>query len=952
MVFCRSYYSFGFGVSSPAALAGSAAAEGFGACILADEGGLYGMLEFADAAVAAGIRPGAGARMRILGRPCVVVALEGGWPGLCSLVTAVRNPGFVPLDEALHAASATAAIVLDPGDAVALSSAGYSGRLYCAVMPAGSAPAGRRPVAPSDAERMATDAGLRPIAFHSVCFTDESGPAVHRILRAGTLHRSLASLPESLLAPAGSMMPGREVFHTSFPGARLALSENAGLAEEICASPPAGASGRRSSPAEDAELRSRVCALLPGVYGSSRAAASRAEAELAAIAGAGLSAYFLAFAGISDFCRDRGITASARGSAGGSLVAFVLGLSPVCPLRYGLSFSRFFNRLRPDPPDIDLDIDSERRDEVNSWILSSRGREAACVGAVVCHRLRSAFRVAAEARGMSPSDIDTMSSLLSDRSDRLWKSGHAGGILAESAPIAGLPSHLAPHPCGLVMPGFPVDTLVPVERGAQGQPLLQFDLEGVERVGLLKMDLLGQRGLSVISRVCKDSATPPWTLLRAASSPSRDALSLLDRGETLGVVHVESPAMRGLLREMRIETLDDVARALALVRPGASAGGGRERYQSAIRGGRVEYPLPQLREVLRDSFGVMLYEEDVSEAARCLFGIDEAESDLLRRRLKKKTMPREEIESLCRRSGMSPRDSAVAWDVLSGYAGYGFCRAHAYAYAAVACVSAGLKHRDPAGFMAAVLAGGGGFYDAATYVEEARRLGLCILPPGVNTGLWLARPVEGGLMLGFSCIRGMGEAEFSMLESGRPFSAPWEVTGAGCGRQVARSMARSGCFDELGINRAQALWGVECAQSALFGGGAWAYPDLPSHGPAEKVKLEVEEMDLAATRSPLSLVGRPDGTIEAGAVSRSAQSSVWGRVATWRRLDGGAGFLMLQDTTGVVDMFLPAKLFQMALVMLRRPGATVVARIAPEPGGRFRAVSVEPGPLTPSRSVV
>lgn len=946
MIFMRSFYSFGCGVESPAALAESALAAGHGSCVLADEGGLYGQLEMADATDGSGLKAGAGARLVLWGRPYIFVCLEGGWGQLSSLVTAVRNPSFACLSEALSAARDTAAVAKCPEDAAELAESGYAGRIRCAVLPRGWS-AGK----PSSMEQAAISAGFAPVAFVPVLLASAERYWMHRMLRAGSLHRPVSSLPGSAFLPARQVMPHGSALEDLFRDAPASLRESGKLASEMGGAPRGPLFRADRSGEDDAALRAAVIPRIEALYGASPGALARAWEELEAIASAGLSGYFMSFSRIVERCRESGITASTRGSAGGSLVAFALGMSPVCPLRYGLSFSRFFNRLRPDPPDIDLDIDSERRDDLVAEILAGFGRGAAWVGAVVRHRRRSAFRLVAEASGLSPSDVDTLSDLIQEPGNPVWERSGASALPEMSKAFVGMPSHLARHPCGIVAPGTPVDLVAPVEAGPGGEPVIQFDLEGVERLGLLKMDLLGQRGLTVISRACAESGESARNLLGRASRPERPSLELLDSGMTIGVVHVESPAMRALLREMRIETLDDVARALALVRPGASAGGGRERYLSAVRGGAASFPLPRLREVLRDSFGVMLYEEDVSEAARCLFGLDEAGADLLRRRLKSRSVGRDEFFGMCDAAGLRKRDAETAWEALSGSAGYGFCRAHAYAYAAVACVSAFLKATRPAEFMAAVLAAGGGFYDAATYVEEARRLGLKILPPGVNSSSWEARPVSGGVMLGMSCVRGMGRAEFERLASARPVRHPADVLEAGCGRHLLRTMARGGCFDELGMRRSQALWGVECPSSRLFDETGWSVPDLPDHAPEERAVMEAESLGVPASMSLLDTVERPPGTVEASSIDGRRPAFAWGRVAAWRRLDGG-GFLMLQDGTGAVDVFVPGGLFGRALVLLRRPGITLVARVVRGRGGGYRATEVRPGPLTPCAALV
>jgi DNA polymerase III alpha subunit len=492
-----------------------------------------------------------------------------------------------------------------------------------------------------------------------------------------------------------------------------------------------------------------------------------------------------------------------------------------------------------------------------------------------------------------------------------------------------------------------VDGIVPVEGSTGGLQITHFDKDGVEFLGLLKMDLLGQRGLTAFTRACRRTGESPYILFRKQDSLSKGALDLLNSGRTLGVAHIESPALRGLLREMDIKGMEDVSRALALVRPGAAAGGGREKYLARVhRQARVEYPLPELRELLRENLGVMLYQEDISEAASILLGVDEAQGDLIRRRLRRKSISREEIISICRRRDMSPDKADICWEVLSGYAGYGFCKAHSFTYGVVACASTEMKVSRPAAAMAAMLAAGGGFYHSSVYLEEARRMGIRLLPPGVNTGGWVSHaPDDGSIMLGFRHLKGMGSDEFERLCSGRPYSSPGQVLAAGCGMAVARTMAQAGCFRETGFNPARALWCLEAGVTELFPDGTGS-PDLPDYGTEYRLASELALLDVPLVANPISLVKRPGATWPLSELPDHGRVKLWGRYVTGRRLDRGAGFMMLEDDTGVADIFLPSPWFTNSRRILRRPGATLLVTGMVENNGRIRAGRIESGPLT------
>jgi error-prone DNA polymerase len=941
-----SSFSFRYGVEAPGLLASALAAGGFAAGILADVGTVSGQLGFRTACAAAGVRAGAGCILDVGGTTACFVALAGGWPELCRLITAIHCPGRVGTEEALESASGLLALARSPSDASGIRKTGFAGRIAVEVLPRSFTHND-----PSIAESLALNAGEQPMASWPAAFTAGGSREVHRILRTGYLAIEGRVPRSSDFAPECAIVPDRRRFEESFRSARRSLENNAELAAAIPASPPPAASTRRRDPDLEERLRAMVLERLPGFYGCSPSAAERASEELDAVCGNGLAGYFLHFADIVGHCREKGIAIAARGSAGGSILSHVLGLSIVCPIRHGLSFSRFFNRLRSSPPDIDLDIDSSRRDQVMEWFLQRVGRRGAAVSQVVTHRIRASFRIAASGLGMGQEEMDTLSKLIMRRRNPAWESSLAARAWLEGKMLQGLPSHLAPHPCGLVCADGSVDLMVPVQPSPNGYHITQFDKDGVEEIGLLKMDLLGHRGLTTMSTACRSLGCGPEVLFRKGGGLPDDVRELLDSGRCIGVVHVESPAMRGLMKEMDIRTMEDVARALALVRPGASAGGGRRIYLDRLRSGSFDCGLlPELSSILRENRGVMLYQEDVSMAAEVLLGLDEAGGDLLRRRLKKKQIPREEVIAMCRERGFPPKKAEAAWEMLSGYAGYGFCKAHAFTYGSVACAAATLKTRIPAVYMAAVMASGGGFYDPRVYVEEARRIGVRLDPPGVNSGRWLSFEREGRIVAGFHFVKGMGTAEFQRLVAGRPYFRPSDLLAAGCGPVLCRNLAAAGCFRELGFTPPASLMQLEAGECLLFPGHEADVPDLPDYSPRVRVAMELGVLGLPLTASVLALETRPTGSVPASSLPASGPVNLWGRFVTGRRLTDGAGFLMLEDDTGTADVFLPSPLFYRAEDILARPEATLEVAGTVERGGRVKAISIKEGPLTVSPS--
>ncbi|MCK5785746.1 MAG: hypothetical protein KAH54_04200 [Candidatus Sabulitectum sp.] len=905
LLWVKSAYSFSWGTNLPESLVEEAVRCGFGGVMLADSGGVYGQHRFAVAAAKAGVKGLAGAEIQTAGGALVVGAQAAGWGQLCRLITSVHVPERVNHLSAFSDSSDLFCFVKDALQGALVIEKGWKGLVYFPVLPGEP-----DPDCPS---------GVLPIACFPSMYAGENSPLIHSIFRRAD---ELLPLPHVQQLPLFSCRQHLPLYSSElWMAAPFALENNLRLGELVCTL-PAQSPYRPPVITEDdsGRLKEILFPRLREAYGSSEAAEKRLIDELRELSGAGLCGYFLVFHRIITYCRDHRILAIARGSAAGSLVSRLLGLSAICPIRYGLSFSRFFNRLRDDPPDIDLDIDGSRRDKVYKWFLEEWGERTAAVSATVTYRTRSAVRAAAAACGVSRDETDVLAKLSRNPWNPIWKQQLPAEVMRQAELLKGLPSHLMPHPCGVVVGEGLVASTVPVEMCSGGLPVTQLDMHGVEYTGLIKMDLLGQRGLTSLSLAAGE--TDPVKLANHNGFLGSRTLELINTGNTIGVPHIESPAMRGLLKRMEIRSVEDVARALALVRPGAASGGGRDKYMA---GGERNIPAP-LRNILLENRGVMLYQENVTEAACELLGLSTAEGDHMRRRLKRKAVEKDEIVSRCIGNGFSRRMAERGWELLSGYAGYGFCKAHSMTYAAVASAYATIKAENPAVAMASFLAAGGGFYRHPVYIEEARRLGLQILPPDVNSCQWFCTsPGEKMLMMGIGYLAGMGETEFEKIRKGRPYTHPVQVRTAGVGMRLAENMAMAGCFDSMKMNRPQASWCIREGVSSLFPFGM-PPPLLPSYTPSARASKELELLEVTSEAHPLTFKSRPEGTVCIADMPQRGISLVWGRVLTGRSLKQGAGFFMLEDETGIVDVFVPSPWYRKASVILRRPGATLLLR--------------------------
>ncbi len=903
MLWVKSAYSFSWGTDLPESLVEEAELRGFGGVMLADTGGVYGQHRFAAAAVKAGIKGAAGVEIETTGGLIVVGALSSGWGQLCRLITSVHLEERVDHLKAFSDSSHLFCIAKDGEQGTLVIEKGWRGSVYIPVFPGQPDPD--------------CPAGVLPVACFPSMYACENSPLIHSMFRKNDELLPVPHVRQMPLLSCREHLPlySSELWRT----APFALENNFRLSELVCTL-PAQSPYRPPVITDDdsARLREILFPKLREVYGSSEAAEKRLIDELRELSSAGLCGYFLIFHRIVTYCREHRILAVARGSAAGSLVSRLLGLSAICPIRYGLSFSRFFNRLRDDPPDIDLDIDSSRRDLVYKWFLNEWGERTAAVSATVTYRTKSAVRVAAAACGVSRDETDVLAKLSRSLWNPIWNQPLPAKVMEWAQLLIGLPSHLMPHPCGVVVGEGLIASVVPVEVCTGGLPVTQLDMHGVEYTGLIKMDLLGQRGLTSLSLAAGEG--DPVKLVNHRGFLKSKTLKLINTGNTIGVPHIESPAMRGLLKRMDIRSVEDVARALALVRPGAASGGGRDKYMA---GGEKNIPVA-LRNILLENRGVMLYQENVTEAACALLGLSPAEGDLMRRRLKRRDVEKEEIVSRCVKNGFSRKMAQRGWELLSGYAGYGFCKAHAMTYAAVASAYASIKTERPVAAMASFLAAGGGFYRHPVYIEEARRLGLKILPPDVNRCEWFCTSQNNNsLMMGLGYLAGMGETEYGKIRKGRPYSHPVQIRTAGIGLKLAQNMAMAGCFDSMEMNRPQAVWCIKEGASSLFPFGM-PPPPLPAYLSSVRASKELELLEVTMEAHPLAFRSRPAGSIQIADMPERGNYVIWGRVLTGRSLKGGAGFFMLEDETGVADVFAPSPWYRKASVILRRPEATLL----------------------------
>lgn len=616
---------------------------------------------------------------------------------------------------------------------------------------------------------------------------------------------------------------------------RCALDPRADLGLGEVHFPELGASAESAH----AMLRSRCEAAVGWRYGQAprQRIWKRLDDELELIRGLGYASYFLTVADITDLIGEMGVRRAARGSGAGSLVNYLLGVSGVDPIRHGLLMERFLSPLRASLPDIDIDVESARRLEVYEAILQRYGGErCVCVSMMDTYRVRHAVRDVGAALGMPPGEVDAIAKAFPHIRARDARTAlrelpelRASGLGADRLDLMfrlverldGLPRHIAVHPCGVLLSDDTLLSRTPVEASYAGFPMSQFDKDDVEALGLLKLDVLGIRMQSAMAHAVAEISRVDGVeidLDDEVQVPFDDGttFSMISSARTLGVFQIESPGQRELVGKSGIESFGDIITDISLFRPGPVKSDMITPYLEAKQGWKtVHYVHDDLRPILEQTQGVVVFHEQVIEIIALLTGVSYAEADEKRRALG-------DVEGMAEtKVWFFPRALARGyelplvtrmWEVVAAFASFGFCKAHAAAFALPTYQSAWLKAHWPAHFLAGVLTHDPGMYPKRLILDDARQFGVVVRGLDVNASeqAYVVEHVEGdtyAIRLALAEVKGISGAEVSRIVSARG------GTGAGCttpyvslsdfhararaSRPVLERLVLAGAFDEL-----------------------------------------------------------------------------------------------------------------------------------------------------------
>jgi DNA polymerase-3 subunit alpha len=990
----HSHFSLLGGTAAPADLVQRAAAAGFSHLALTDTNALYGAVVFAKACRAAAIQPIIGITVNVAapaqessldrsaapGRLLLLATGPAGYRSLCRLSTVLQGQ---PTRETIVAQGVTWETLQQCSDGLLCLSSGRQGWIERYLRAGHPEAAGRyatrlqqlygdraylalelhqpadEPIA-AELVALGNRVGLPLVAVQPVyCLEPAERPRL-RLLAAMDHNCPLDAVPPAALPASGdptatlhwlSLADIQQRF-APFPQAVTAVSELVGRCQPALpdgrpvwpAIRPAGLAPEETA---EAAIEKQAQAGLTARYGQDvpTSIQQRLQRELAVILHNGYASLFLVIADLVAYARQTDVPLSTRGSVANSLAAYCLGITTVDPIAHDLLFERFLNPARANPPDIDLDFCSRRRDEILDYVRRLYGADrVALVATISTLQLRSAVRETAKAYGLDEAAINRLVRLVPSR----WhpdprrrdqqtidqviaqiEEPRLQEVLRTAYALLGQPHHLSVHPGGLVITPGPLTDYVPVQWAPKGFLITQFDHHDAERIGLPKLDLLGIRALTVLADTAELVQQNHDPAFRLADIPPDDPLTgdLLTNAETIGVFQCESAGAQRTLRQLQARTVADLAVANAFFKPGPAMGGMARSFVRRYRGQEpTAYLHPALEPILRSTHGVLLFQEQILRLATEIAGLNWSQADHLRRGMSKfqaaemAGMQVQFVAGCCRPQPDGPafsREQAqTLWEQVMAFAGYGLNRGHATAYGDVSYRSAYLRAHWPAEFLCARLADWGGFHHPAIYLAEATRLGIAVRPPHVNhsrDSFTLTyepdqpqpRPT---LWMGLGQVRDLRRDAIQRLlaeRHHRPFTSPDDLL-----RRVPlqtkemQHLIQCGALDGLGNSRAALL--ARASQVRQSGSSsqmafAFAEPETPAESAAERLAWERHILGWPVSLHPLQLLaGRLPPTIPLRRLAESRGKTVTVAGARLPGWTGGPGFFLSDGDTFII----------------------------------------------------
>ena len=743
----------------------------------------------------------------------------------------------------------------------------------------------------------------------------------------------------------------------------------------------------------------------------------RLREELTVILTMGYAGYFLIVWDIINFARSRGIPVGpGRGSSAGSLVAYALRITDIDPLEYHLLFERFLNPERVTMPDIDMDFCMDRRSEVINYVIDKYGEDHVCqiitfgtLGA------KAAIRDVGRVMEIPYAEVDRVAKLVPtqlnitlqealDREPRLGEMMHADHkikeLFATAQALEGLARHASTHAAGVVISQEPLTEHVPLYKGANDEIVTQYPMGDIEKIGLIKFDFLGLKTLTMIQHAASSinqrrregTGDPP---LEVSGLPldNQATYAMLSTGRTSGIFQLESPGMRSLLMKIKPESFEDLIAILALYRPGPLESGMVDDFIKRKRTpSRISYDPSLLEPILKETYGVIVYQEQVMAIANRVAGFTLGQADLLRRAMgKKKPKEMQKLKARfiegAKQQHLPEKKAERLFDLMAHFAGYGFNKSHSAAYALVTYQTAYLKRHHPTEFMAALLTTEMGNADKMVgYFTECRDLNIHILPPDVNESQKNFTVVEGGIRFGLAAIKNVGEAAVESIIETRIQSGSFRSFFEFCHRidlrkvnkRMLEGLIKAGAFDSTGARRSQLMAVLEQAieegaaaqrereqgQTSIFGDGMHTddatadlrtapLPEMPEWDQEQLLKYERELTGFYITAHPLaryetaiSRFGTATTTSLAD-VADGKEATLCGIISTVRNMTTKKGdrmaYFQLEDLLGLVEVIAFPDLYKSAGALITPESVVQVTGTVDraEKGIRLKGIRLE-----------
>jgi DNA-directed DNA polymerase III PolC len=672
---------------------------------------------------------------------------------------------------------------------------------------------------------------------------------------------------------------------------------------------------------------------------------ARFDYELHTINELGFADYFLTVNEISQQAKKMGTRLLGRGSAANSLISYALDLTQVDPIKHNLYFERFLNPQRKSPPDIDLDFSWKIRDDIYSFLRQRWGAEkVALVSTHITMNSKRAIRETGKALGIPSEELGYLSSLIGHaaindflreplklarfKPDMNRLKQHKQ-FLQLAGKVVGLPTHFSIHAGGVIIAPKSIFNYTITQSSSKTLPITHLEMRACESLGLVKIDLLSQRALGVYAEAAQKLAMQNQTIPASPAAFDKDAslVNALSSGKTMGVFYIESPGMRGLLAKLHCKNFEELTAASSIIRPGVAESGMMQEYISRHLQKKDWKPIhPALEKVLKSTYGIMVYQEDVMKVAHELAGFSLADADVLRRAMSGKERSSLQMQAARQKflegtagNKIGAEIAKEVWRQISSFCGYAFCKAHSASYAVLSLQLLWLKIKHPAIFIAAVLNNRGGFYPTSAYISEAQRLGLKILPPDVNKSEIDFAGNETTLLTGLSFIASLKRSTISRIINERqktkfidindflqrvaPDDTEWE--------NLVNSGSLAGFGSQVSCRWARKL----TANSGLFAAGVMGLPaQLEQHEPRNLlIKNELKSLGFAVSGHPTELFRQAKDRISSYDLNQHVKQrvTVCGLLIAAKSVTTASGarmkFLTLEDPDGLIEVvFFPA----------------------------------------------